>query len=113
MKKIALLLLMVSIAVLDSSCDKCRNIDCFTPPNEFRFQLLDKDSGEDLVANGTFSADEISVFSIADNEKHDLEFSTDGIDYIFSDFEIGLKTVTDNTNYDLRLNAKTALPVTY
>lgn len=114
MKKNALLLtIFASLLLLNFQCDKCEDISCFTPPNEFTFQLLDKDSGEDLVANGTFQAGEISVFSIAGNKKHGLQFSTDSTAYFFTDQEIGWVTGSQNTSYELRLNPSTTLPFTY
>ncbi|MBI5915390.1 MAG: hypothetical protein HY842_08435 [Bacteroidetes bacterium] len=114
MKKNALLLtIFASLLLLNFQCGKCDDIDCFTPPNEFTFQLLDKDSGEDLVANGTFQADEISVFSITGNKKHELQFLTDSTAYFFTDQEIGWETGPENTSYELRLNPSTTLPFTY
>ena len=114
MKKNALLLtIFASLLLLNFQCGKCDDIECFTPPSEFRFQLLGKDSGEDLVANGTFSANEISVFSIAGNKKHELLISADSIAYFFTDQEIGWETGSQNSSYELRLNPSTTLPFTY
>ncbi len=114
MKKNALLLtIFASLLLLNFQCGKCDDIECFTPPSEFRFQLLDKDSGEDLVANGTFHADEISVFSIAGNKKHELQFSTGSTAYFFTDQEIGWETGPEKASYELRLGPSTTLPFIY
>jgi len=112
-KPVMLPTLFACLGLLNLQCSKCDDVACFSPPNEFSFQLLDKDSGEDLVANGTFAADEVSVFSIAGNKKHELQVSTDSLAYFFNDFEIGWETGPENTHYELRLNPSTIRPFTY
>ena len=39
----------------------CRNIDCFTPPPEFYFEIVSKQSGENLFTNGALNPDNIAV----------------------------------------------------
>lgn len=58
MKKYTFLLALI---LLFSRCDKCEDIACFTPPQFFRFQFVDNDNGEDLIANGTFRFEDIKV----------------------------------------------------
>ena len=65
------------------------------------------------MANGTYNADEISVFSIAKNKKHELVLSTDSMAYFFKDQEIGWETGPENASYELRLNPVTVLPFYY
>ena len=109
----ALLPIFACLVLSNLGCNKCKDIECFTPPDEFNFQLVDKDSGEDLVANGTFKAEEISVFSVAANKEHDLIESNDGTDYVFTDQEIGWESGAEKSSYELRLNPTTVLPFTY
>lgn len=67
-----------------------------------------------MVANGSFKADEVVVYSIADKKAHKLLVSTaDSLSYIFTDQEIGWKTGAENTEYELRLNPETVLPFVY
>ncbi len=113
MKKNALLTIFACLVFANFGCDKCEDIACFSPPPEFNFQLLDKDNGEDLVANGTFKVGEVSVFSIAENKKHTLQVTTDSTTYTFTDTEIRWITGSKNTSYELRLNPNTVFPFTY
>lgn len=113
MKRNVLPTIFACLIFSNFGCDKCENIECTPPPNEFTFQLLDKDSGEDLVVNGTLQADEISVFSIVGNKKHELLVSTDSTGYFFTDQEIGWEVGPANASHELRLNPSTTLPFTY
>ncbi len=115
MKKTLLLLLVAALAIANHSCDKCKDIECFSPPPTFSFQLLDKDSGEDLVANGSFEAEQVKVFDLANNKVHSMLVSpsTDSTAYFFIDQEIGWETGDENASFELRLNDSTVFPFTY
>ena len=113
MKLNALLQLLACLVFSNFGCDKCKDIACVTPPAEFSFQLLDKDNGEDLVANGTFEAGEVSVYSLADQAEHGLLLANDSTTYIFTDQAIGWKTGEANAQYELRLSTTMVLPFTY
>jgi hypothetical protein len=115
MKKAALRLFLAIIAAANAGCDKCEDIECTTPPPSFTFQLLDKGSGEDLVANGSFEAKQVRVFSQADNKLHSMLVSTsaDSTAYFFTDQEIGWEAGPENASFELRLNASTVFPFTY
>lgn len=78
------------------------------------FQLVDKDSREDLVANGTVDAEAVKIYSLSGNKYHELQFSTsDSLNYIFTDEEIGWNLGADNSAYELRLGDAKTLPFTY
>lgn len=113
MKKNALLALFACLVLSNFSCDKCKDVACFTPPSGLNFQLVDKDSGEDLVANGSFDIDEISIVPMSGQKAHDLQTSENGGAHIFSDAAIGWDAGAENSSYELRLNPSTALPFTY
>lgn len=60
MKKF-LILLLFSVIVFSACSDKCKGYACFSPPMPFRFELVDKTSGEDLFDNGTFDPQAIAI----------------------------------------------------
>ncbi|MCC6726670.1 MAG: hypothetical protein IT258_19370 [Saprospiraceae bacterium] len=115
MKNYALLLFFLAFGLANYGCDKCADIECTPPPPGFSFQLLDKDSGQDLVANGTFNAKQVKVFSIADNKLHTMfvTVSADSTAYTFTDGELGWNTGPENASYELRLNASSVFPFTF
>jgi hypothetical protein len=75
-KKYAFVLLANILAAY--SCYKCEDTSCFSPPGTFIFQILGKDSGEDLVANGTYPAQAIEIYSLGQQKKHQLALSSTG-----------------------------------
>ena len=101
------------LLVANVGCNKCEGIDCFTPPNILIFQLLDKETGEDLIANGTYLPEEVVVYAVYDDDTHDLSHSYNGSNNYFSDFEIGTKTGPKRSSYELRLGDDVVIPFTY
>ncbi|MCB0518328.1 MAG: hypothetical protein H6577_06115 [Lewinellaceae bacterium] len=95
------------------SCNKCKDVACTSPPPEFTFQLVDKDSGADLVANGTFDANAIEVYSLAGQKKHGLSISDIGVAVYFTDWEIGWEAGADNKFYELRLGSTDKIAFTH
>lgn len=114
MKSNALFLFFACLFFTNFGCDKCKETECFTPPSPLRFQLVDKDSGEDLVINGTYKVEEVSVISIEGNKKHALQYSkqseTEGI---FADPEIGWVAAAEKFKYMLKLDSAKILTFTY
>ncbi|MBU2945417.1 hypothetical protein [Zobellia uliginosa] len=82
MKKLILsLVLLVSIA----SCDDCGDIACVTSPPVFYLELIDKVSGENLLTNGTYSENDISITNLEEQGK-EVEFvfeEEDGVNLIY------------------------------
>jgi len=68
MKRIATLLLLVLLTQV--SCNKTEKDcpECFTPPPTFRFEFVDKTSGENLFTNKTLNIEDVSVYD--ENNKH-------------------------------------------
>ena len=50
------------------SCNNDCNKLCFTPPNSFQFEIVDKTSGENLFTNGTYGAGDIKIIDKLNNE---------------------------------------------
>lgn len=65
MKKFSLLLVLFFI--IFQSCknegDDC-DIICFTPPSSFDFEIIDKTTGENLLTNGTYKTENISIKNV-------------------------------------------------
>lgn len=71
LKYIALFALLFS---LSCSIDDCKDIACFTPPRGFVFEIVDKESGENLFTNGTYAPEQIQVLNTSDNSKKQFTF---------------------------------------
>lgn len=54
--------------------DDCKDIACFTPPNYFNFEILDKITGENLYTNGSLQADKLKVFNAVTKVPMDFQF---------------------------------------
>ncbi len=54
--------------------DDCEDYLCFTPPMGFTFEIVDKETGENLFTNGTYSSSQIQVLNIEDNSKRQFVF---------------------------------------
>lgn len=69
MKKINLILILLTI--IFQSCNKededCR--ECFTPPRSFTFDIVDKTSGENLFTNGTYESGNIEITDMLNNNE--------------------------------------------
>lgn len=72
MKKIKLTLILVLVIIQSCNNDDCG--ECFTPPQGFSFEIVDKTSGENLFTNGTFNSNEITITDNLNNNES-VEFS--------------------------------------
>ena len=65
---------MIILLVLVQSCeDSCNDVSCFTPPTPFKFELVDKLSGENLFTNKTFHQKDIEIINL--NNQNSVKFS--------------------------------------
>ena len=82
MKNFYLLLVCVTLIFQSCKSDDCG--DCFTPPNSFIFEIVDKASGENVFTNGTYVAGDIKITDrLNDNERIEFMFiSEDNINQI-------------------------------
>lgn len=71
-----LILIAVMIVLVMEACENrdCEDLLCFTPPTSFAFELVDKDSGENLFTNGSYNSDDIEVFNVKDNSRREYRF---------------------------------------
>jgi hypothetical protein len=72
--KRSVLIAFVTFVMIFNSCDECEDKACFTPPNGFTFELVDKTTMENLFTNETFNSNEISVTNLADNSNLEFDF---------------------------------------
>lgn len=95
------------IAIILSSCDLNNDCgDCFTPPRQFNFDFIDKDTSENLFVNETFSEDDIIIKDESNNE---IEFQLINYNdsYILSLNEIGWEL--DPKTYTIELSPEVSV----
>ena len=97
-KTIVPIFILVLLSIISCSDEECG--ECFTPPKFFIFDLVDKDSDENVFFSGKYSSDDIEVLDASD---HRVEFEF--INY--EDFNlIEIKTIgwqTETVNYRINI----------
>lgn len=93
MNKIVRLVFIIALTISFSGCvpENC-NQDCFTPPAGFYFELVDKNSSENLFTNGTFQPNDISVVNVLDNSNVNFSFEDEDNRNIISIYSLGWQT---------------------
>ena len=82
--------------------DDCKNIDCFTPPNYFNFEIKDKTTGENLYTIGSLQADQLKVFNAVTKVSMDYEFITENNLNIIVLNSVGWKTEKTTVTFELK-----------
>jgi hypothetical protein len=103
MKKITTISAII-ILLLTQSCKKenaCEGLLCFTPPGPFRFELVDKLTGENLFTNGTYTPNEIKVINLYDQSNVSFTFIDENDYNIIMINSIGWKTETINYSINI------------
>lgn len=83
--------------------DDCDQL-CFTPPSPFGFELLDKNTGENLFTNGTFDESQIEVTNLNGTENIPFTFIDENERNIIQFASIGWKTGI--TNFSLSVGTE-------
>ena len=99
MKKFNLILILLLIIFQSCINDECG--DCFTPPNNFRFELVDKTSGENLFTNGTFEPNQIEITNVLNNSSTEFEFISENNINLIQISGIGFQTEIVNLKIDI------------
>jgi len=73
-KKLTLILVLILLGTQSCDDNDCGDLLCFTPPEGFAFELVDKDSRENLFTNGSYNSDDIEVLNIKDNSRREFRF---------------------------------------
>lgn len=101
---IKFLFVSLIIIVFGCSSDQQPQISCFTPPGSFSFEIVDKNTGENLFTNRTYLPNQIEIIDLANNTQIPHTFiSENGINLI-NIHTIGWKT--EKVNYSITIQGK-------
>lgn len=93
--------LLIAVVTGCHKTDKCEDVDCFTPPQEFAFNIVDKTTGENVFATGEFNKADVDVFNENDQwTKH--QFNNYGDTNLLILPEIGWQL--ERTSYIIHLS---------
>ncbi len=81
--------------------DDCKDIDCFTPPNYFNFEIKDKTTGENLYTNGSLQADHLKVFNAVTKAPIEYQFITENNLNIIVLNSVGWKTEKTTVTFEI------------
>jgi len=90
--KYVLNLTLVIVLLIFASCDNGDCDECFTPPQEFTFEIVDAESGENLFTNGTFTPETIKITNTLDDSERTFRFFSEDQINLIQIFEIGWET---------------------
>ncbi|MCK0125763.1 hypothetical protein MWU76_15335 [Gelidibacter sp. F2691] len=99
MKKLNLALILFAVLFQSCTTDDCG--DCFTPPENFRFELVVKTSRENVFSNGTFDPNQIKITNIANNRPAEFKFISENDINLIQINGIGFQTETVRLQIDL------------
>lgn len=102
MKRINLLLFTLIIILQSCNNDDNCDQDCFTPPNTFLFEVVDKTSGENLFTNKTYNPEDIIITdSLNDNQSVAYTFISEDNLNLIQIGSIGWETEIVNLNINI------------
>ena len=93
-------LLLISFIIFQSCQEDCG--ECFTPPNLFRFEIVDKASGENVFTNETYSFSDIEVENLLEGNEATFTFIDENNINIIRFQDIGWET--EEVKYALQLD---------
>ncbi|OBQ46125.1 hypothetical protein JJL45_11670 [Tamlana sp. s12] len=103
MKKINLILILFTLIFQSCNNDDCG--ECFTPPQSFQFEIVDKTSGENLFTNGTYDSGNIEITdNLNDNEPIEFTFISENNINLIQIGSIGWETEIVNLKIDISDN---------
>ncbi|VAW27541.1 hypothetical protein MNBD_BACTEROID06-176 [hydrothermal vent metagenome] len=103
MKKINLIVILFTI--IFQSCDSNDCGECFTPPQSFQFEIVDKTSGENLFTNGTYESGNIEITdNLNNNESVEFTFISENNINLIQISSIGWETEIVNLKIDISDN---------
>lgn len=109
--------IFITIVLILQSCSSDNNCNqfCFTPPNSFLFELVNKTSGENLFTNGTYESADIKILNSLDsNSRTDFTFISENDINLIQIGSIGWETeivnlkfiIADNHLFDFYADAE-------
>jgi hypothetical protein len=87
--------------------DNCTDFDCFTPPASFVFDLIDKESGENIFRSGSYTPEQVEVWNRTDDEQVAFGYVIEDQLYWISIQSIGWKT--EKVEYEILLDGEVIL----
>ena len=105
MKKNNFILILFVIIFQGCKDDHCDEILCFTPPESFRFEIVDKTRGENLFTNGTYESKNIKITdNLNNNETVEYTFISENNINLIQIGSIGWETEIVNLKIDISDN---------
>ena len=91
-----------------NSCNKCNNYDCFTPPTNYRFIIMDSANGQDLIYNKTFETRFVKVFNnLGQSVEHNF-YADSNLQHTFLNTNAFWETNPDQCNFEIRIHNDTS-----
>lgn len=114
MKNLLILFLTLFTCLSCSKKGDCEDMACFTPPPSFVFEIVAKESGENLFANGTYDPNQIKIINLDTDSSVDFTFLDDNDANLITIHSIGWKTeivnlkttVSDKLLFNLYVDAE-------
>ncbi|QDO92870.1 hypothetical protein FNB79_02390 [Formosa sediminum] len=109
------LFFILSCTLIFYNCNQDDVVSCFTPPNPFYFEIVDKTTGENVFTNGTYNSEDITLTNIlSNNDSVEFNFIDEDSYNIIEINSIGWQTeivnfelkIEDETIFNLYVNAK-------
>ena len=101
MRKIIVLFILFAF-MLQSCGESCG--ECFTPPQNFMFEIVDKESGANLFTNGTYMSSQIQMTNTLNDSPVEFTFINENNNNLISIDGIGWKTEIVNLKVDIANN---------
>jgi len=108
-------LILIVFTVIIQSCVRDDCGECFTPPQSFQFEIVDKTSGENLFTNGTYASENIEITdNLNNNDPVEFTFISENKINLIQINSIGWKTeivnlniaISDNHIFDLYIDVE-------
>ena len=93
------LLLIIILQACKDEPDPCPL--CFTPPDNFYFEIVDKATGENLFRNGTYQPNDIKIINLADGGKEPFVFLDENDVDLIQTYPIGGMTETVSYSFNI------------
>ena len=100
----SVLIILLSVISLGgcSSSDDCGA--CFTPPASFVFDLIDKESGQNIFRSESYTPEQVTVWNLTEDKKEPFWFIVEDQLYWISIQTIGWET--EKVDYEIRLDGE-------
>lgn len=98
--KITIKILVLLSVLFIQACTNHDCGECFTPPDFFVFQIVDKTTGENLFSNGTYDPADFKIVNLADDSNVEYTFIDENNLNIIQVNTIGWQTEKINYSFE-------------